>query len=216
MGARAIFVAGLLAVTGAAGSAWPKMPRSRRPRRRRTIPSPGSRRSRASGRSAWARAENARTLGELQGDRRYQQYYDRALAILQARDRIPDVTFRPDGLYNFWQDADHVRGIVRRTTLASYRTDDPDWETVLDVDALAAAEGKSWVYQGMSCLPPERAPLPGHPFRRRPRRQCRARIRPARAPLRRGRLQPARRQAERRPGRTRTRCWSRATGARER
>jgi prolyl oligopeptidase len=103
----------------------------------------------------WARGENTRTLGVLQGDPRYQTMYDRALTILQARDRIPGVSFRPDGLYNFWQDADHVRGIVRRTTLASYRTDAPVWETVLDVDALAAAEGKSWVYQGMSCLPPE-------------------------------------------------------------
>ncbi len=104
---------------------------------------------------AWARNENSRTLGFLQGDRRYQPMYDRALTILEARDRIPGFTFRPDGLYNFWQDADHVRGIVRRTTLASYRTDTPQWETVLDIDALAMAEGKSWVYQGMACLPPD-------------------------------------------------------------
>jgi prolyl oligopeptidase len=104
---------------------------------------------------AWARAENSRTLGELQADRRYRQFYDNALAIAQARDRIPSVTFRADGLYNFWQDADHVRGIVRRTSLASYRTDNPQWETVLDVDALARTEGRSWVYQGMQCLPPE-------------------------------------------------------------
>jgi prolyl oligopeptidase len=103
----------------------------------------------------WARAENRRTLGELQGDPRYQLYYDRALEILQARDRIPGVTIRPDGLYNFWQDADHVRGVLRRTTLASFRTDTPQWETVLDLDALARAEGKSWVYQGMLCLGPE-------------------------------------------------------------
>ena len=82
---------------------------------------------------AWARNENTRTLGFLQGDPRYQQMYDRALTILQARDRIPMVAFRPDGLYNFWQDAEHVRGIVRRTTLASYRTDSPEWETVLSV-----------------------------------------------------------------------------------
>jgi len=104
---------------------------------------------------AWARNENTRTLGVLQADPRYQQFHDRALEILQARDRIPGVSFRPDGLYNFWQDADHVRGLVRRTTLASYRTENPQWETVLDVDALAAAEGKNWVYQGMNCLPPD-------------------------------------------------------------
>jgi prolyl oligopeptidase len=104
---------------------------------------------------AWARAENERTLGELQRDPRYQQFHDRALQILQARDRIPMVAMRPSGLYNFWQDQDHVRGILRRTTLASYRTATPQWETVLDVDALARAENANWVYQGMNCLPPE-------------------------------------------------------------
>jgi prolyl oligopeptidase len=103
---------------------------------------------------AWARAENERTLGELQADPRYQRFYDQALQILQARDRIPFVSIRPDGLYNFWQDQEHVRGILRRTSLASYRTDAPQWETVLDVDALAAAENANWVYQGMQCLPP--------------------------------------------------------------
>jgi len=90
----------------------------------------------------------------LQADPRYQRFHDAALTILQARDRIPGVQIRPDGLYNFWQDADHVRGLLRRTTLASYRTDAPQWETVLDVDALARAENANWVYQGMQCLPP--------------------------------------------------------------
>ncbi|HEX9932425.1 MAG TPA: prolyl oligopeptidase family serine peptidase [Allosphingosinicella sp.] len=104
---------------------------------------------------AWARAENEKTLGALQADPRYQQFYDRALEILQARDRIPFVTMRPTGLYNFWQDQDHVRGILRRTTLASYRTDNPTWETVLDVDALAREENANWVYQGMQCLQPD-------------------------------------------------------------
>jgi len=104
---------------------------------------------------AWARNENTRTLGDLQADPRYRQFYDRALTILQASDRIPGVSFRADGLYNFWQDAEHVRGLVRRTSLESYRTDSPQWETVLDVDALARAENANWVYQGMSCLPPD-------------------------------------------------------------
>ena len=104
---------------------------------------------------AWARTENERTLAAFQSDPRYQGFYDRALEVLQARDRIPFVQMRTDGLYNFWQDQTNVRGLVRRTNMASYRTDNPEWETVLDVDALARAEGKSWVYQGMQCLPPE-------------------------------------------------------------
>jgi prolyl oligopeptidase len=104
---------------------------------------------------AWARAENERTLGALQSDPRYQRKHDDVLRILQARDRIPFVSFRPDGLHNFWQDETHVRGIWRRTSMESYRTDAPAWETILDIDALAAAEGANWVYRGASCLPPQ-------------------------------------------------------------
>ncbi len=102
----------------------------------------------------WAKAESEKTLKGFQSDRRYQGLYDRALEVLQAKDRIPSVQMRPDGLYNFWQDETNVRGLLRRTSLASYRTAEPVWETVLDIDALAKADGKSWVYKGMQCLPP--------------------------------------------------------------
>ena len=102
----------------------------------------------------WARGENDKTLGVLQLDPRYSQFEAQALEILQAKDRIPFVSFRPDGLYNFWQDQEHVRGILRRTNLASYRTAEPKWEPVLDIDAIAKAENANWVYQGANCLPP--------------------------------------------------------------
>src|SRR6185295_5037675 len=120
MGARGLLLAGLLAVTGAAGSAQTAQPAAPA-----DDPFTWLEEIRGERALAWARAENARTLGELQADPRYQANYDRALQILQARDRIPAVTMRPGGLYNFWQDAAHVRGIVRRTTMASYRTDSP-------------------------------------------------------------------------------------------
>lgn len=104
---------------------------------------------------AFARAENERSLPLLQADSRYGLLRQQALTILQAKDRIPGVGFSGDGtLSNFWQDAAHVRGVWRRTTMDSYRTADPVWETILDVDALAKAEGKNWVYKGASCLPP--------------------------------------------------------------
>src|ERR1044071_7614735 len=79
---------------------------------------------------AWARKENERSLGELQADQRYKRFETQALEILQAKDRIPFVSIMPTGLYNFWQDETHVRGVWRRTTLASYRTADQQWETV--------------------------------------------------------------------------------------
>jgi prolyl oligopeptidase len=64
---------------------------------------------------AWARSENEKTLGALQKDPRYARFHEQALQIVQAQDRIAVVSFRPDGLYNFWQDKEHVRGILRRT-----------------------------------------------------------------------------------------------------
>ena len=105
---------------------------------------------------AWVNEHNTRSLGVLQGDPRYDGLHEQALALVQARDRIPAPGFTHDGhIDNFWQDATHVRGIWRRTTIDSYRTDAPNWETILDIDALSTAEGKNWVYKGSSCLPPE-------------------------------------------------------------
>ena len=102
----------------------------------------------------WVAKENARTLAAFEADPRYQQLKDEALAIFDSNDRIPFVSFRPDGLYNFWQDKTNPKGVMRRTSLESYRSANPQWEVILDVDALAKAEGKEWVYQGSTCLPP--------------------------------------------------------------
>ncbi|WP_292069622.1 prolyl oligopeptidase family serine peptidase [Brevundimonas sp. UBA7534] len=104
----------------------------------------------------WVREHNEKSLGVLQGDPRYEPLHQEALAIVQAKDRIPGVGFNRDGtLSNFWQDADHVRGVWRQTTVDSFRTDAPQWDTILDIDALAAAEDANWVYKGVNCLGPE-------------------------------------------------------------
>lgn len=103
---------------------------------------------------AWVGQENERVDQTLASDPRFAQLQAEALTILDAKDRIPGVRFTPYGLVNFWQDAANPRGLLRVTTLESYRTANPTWQTILDVDALAKAEGREWVYQGMSCLPP--------------------------------------------------------------
>src|SRR5579863_9074252 len=104
---------------------------------------------------AWVREQNARTVARLEADPRYQALYDATLAIITAEDRIPYPMFLVDGISNFWQDGAHVRGLSRCTTLASYRTADPQWEALLDFDALAASEGRNWVNHGASILSPE-------------------------------------------------------------
>ncbi|WP_394762523.1 prolyl oligopeptidase family protein [Phenylobacterium sp.] len=104
---------------------------------------------------AFAKAENARSLPQLQTDPRYAGNYADALKIATAKDRIPGVAIAGDGsLRDFWQDAEHVRGVWRTTSLASYRTATPAWKTILDLDALAKAEGKNWVFKGAQCLKP--------------------------------------------------------------
>jgi len=103
---------------------------------------------------AWVEQHNARTTSQLESDPRYQRFYSQALAIAEAKDRIPTGYFIGGQVYNFWQDADHVRGIWRRTSLDSYSTGKPDWETVLDLDALAASEKANWVWKGAQCARP--------------------------------------------------------------
>jgi prolyl oligopeptidase len=104
----------------------------------------------------FARSENSRSLPQLQNDPRYAGFYADALKIVTAKDRIPNVSIAGDGtLRDFWQDAEHVRGIWRSTTLASYRSATPVWKTLLDLDALSKAEGKNWVFKGAQCLRPD-------------------------------------------------------------
>lgn len=103
---------------------------------------------------AWVNAENAKTLGVLEKDPRFARFYEEALTIAQSTDRIPVASFIGGQLYNFWQDSTHVRGIWRRTTLASYRMPNPAWTTVLDLDSLANAEHANWVWHGADCAWP--------------------------------------------------------------
>src|SRR3982751_3833736 len=103
---------------------------------------------------AWVRAENAKTTAVLEKDPHFSRLYTQALTVAQSNDRIPDARFIGGELYNFWQDSAHVRGIWRRTTLASYRTASPKWTTVLDLDALAKTDQANWVWEGASCARP--------------------------------------------------------------
>lgn len=103
----------------------------------------------------WVKQHNRQTLEELEAVPAYKPLYERCLGIFDSRDRIPTPIQEGPWLYNFWQDPQHERGILRRTTPASFRTADPAWETVLDIDALARAEGQPWVYKGREILAPD-------------------------------------------------------------
>lgn len=96
----------------------------------------------------WVEGRNALTVAELEADPHFQVFQNEMLRILEADDKLPFGVIRGDHVYNFWQDADHVRGLWRRTTLADYRSDNPDWRVLINVDQLALDEKENWVWQG--------------------------------------------------------------------
>ncbi len=103
---------------------------------------------------AWARGQNEVSLAELESHSLFEPIHDRALEILTSDDRIAYPSLRGGMIYNFWRDAEHVRGIWRRTTVEDYRSGAPDWDVLLDVDALAEVEGENWVWAGANCRYP--------------------------------------------------------------
>lgn len=100
----------------------------------------------------WVGAQNARTLAAFGGER-ITSDRDAVRAALDRPDKLPFVTRRGAAVYNFWQDEDHPRGLWRRTGWDAFRAGQPVWETVLDLDALAARDGEDWVWQGAAVLP---------------------------------------------------------------
>lgn len=103
----------------------------------------------------WVRARNAVSQKELEASPDFAAIHDRLLAIYDSDARIPSVVLRGGWFYNFWKDAQHPRGTWRRTRQDDYRKASPRWETVLDLDALSAAEKENWVWSGAECLFPE-------------------------------------------------------------
>src|ERR1035438_3104480 len=102
----------------------------------------------------WVRAENERSAKVLESDARYAGLEAAALKVLESPDRLPIPALNGEDVYNTWQDKEHVRGILRRTSLADYLAAQPHWQTVLDYDALAKQDNQKWVQKGRRCLYP--------------------------------------------------------------
>jgi len=102
----------------------------------------------------WVRERNAESVKALAENDDFRRLESRIRSILDSKDRIPLVSKIGPHFYNFWRDARNPKGVWRRTTLEEYRKPDPAWETVLDLDALAAAEQENWVWHGASVLEP--------------------------------------------------------------
>ncbi|AXH94914.1 prolyl oligopeptidase family serine peptidase [Ornithinimicrobium avium] len=102
----------------------------------------------------WVGARSGRTEARLGAVPGHEARHAAVREALEAPDRIPLVGQVGDHLYGFWTDGEHPRGVWRRTTWESYRTEEPQWEVLVDVDALARHEDVPWVWQGASVLRP--------------------------------------------------------------
>jgi prolyl oligopeptidase len=101
----------------------------------------------------WVKAQNARSIPVLQADPDYAKDYAAILKVMDATDRIPYGGLNHQWVTNFWQDAEHPKGIWRRTTFVEYAKAAPKWELLLDLDKLAADEHENWVWKGGDCSP---------------------------------------------------------------
>lgn len=104
---------------------------------------------------AWAKKWSGESVEKLKSPDK-DALEARLLAALDTDDRIAYVSRRGEKLYNFWRDAQHPRGVWRTTTLESYYSAQPKWDVLIDVDALAEAEGENWVWKGAVVRSPER------------------------------------------------------------
>ncbi|MFI5781637.1 prolyl oligopeptidase family protein [Nocardia sp. NPDC051570] len=105
----------------------------------------------------WARAHNDVVVERFATSDRFSELEHRILAMLDTDTRIAYPSRRATWLYNFWRDGAHPKGLWRRTTFAEYRNDNPRWEVLIDLDALAEDEGENWVWGGASVLRPEQS-----------------------------------------------------------
>ena len=103
----------------------------------------------------WVRERNAQSREALEAWPSFGSTRTRIREVLDSRERIPSVVRRGAWLYNFWQDADHARGLWRRTSMAEYRKTQPAWDVLLDLDALGRDEHENWVWAGAACLRPD-------------------------------------------------------------
>ncbi len=102
----------------------------------------------------WVRSQNKITEARYAESEEFSSTYKELLEEYQSTDRIPYASVQGGKMYNFWRDEKNVRGVWRRTTIESYKTENPEWETLLDIDELAKKENQNWVYKGSDCLAP--------------------------------------------------------------
>lgn len=103
---------------------------------------------------AWARTRNKKTIEMFEAEEWFNEDVKALQTILASKEKIPFVYMIDAGFaYNFWTDEKNIQGLLRRTTIESYKKTEPDWDIILDLDALSKTENQKWVFQGFDISP---------------------------------------------------------------
>lgn len=95
--------------------------------------------------------ENVLSVARLKTDPLFPVIEKEILDVVTAKDKLPNIFFHDGQIYQFWQDQIHVRGQLKRISVADYNSQKNNWQVVLDLDAIAIAENKNWVWKHFSC-----------------------------------------------------------------
>lgn len=104
---------------------------------------------------AWAKEQSDKANAALAATPEFERLEAEIRAAMDSEDKLPLASKMGDYYYNFWKDAQNERGVWRRTTLEEYRKSDPEWEVVIDLDALSREENENWVWRNPRCLRPD-------------------------------------------------------------
>ena len=117
----------------------------------------------------WVRARNADTTAALE-TANFEELQAGILEVLDAQEKIPELHKHGEFVYNHWTDAEHVRGLWRRTTLEAFAAGEPEWQVLIDLDALSEEAGVNWLWHCANLFPREQHK--GSPRRSRGRRRA--------------------------------------------
>lgn len=99
----------------------------------------------------FAEIENVLSIARLKTDSLFPVIEKEISDIITAKDKLPFIFFHQGQIYQYWQDQTHIRGHLKRTSVADYNNKKDNWEVVFDLDEISKQEGKNWVWKGLTC-----------------------------------------------------------------
>jgi prolyl oligopeptidase len=100
---------------------------------------------------AWVARENRATLAAIKADPRFAALEADAATVLTSDATLEPVQFIGDHVFQYHQSRTAPQGIWRRALKSAWLAGSPDWQTMIDLDRLSAADKRKWFFAGASC-----------------------------------------------------------------